>query len=101
MTQINNEQQWKLEDINIRFNDWGDYKDKYTGKVKFSNNKNEAFIFTLTPERCAQYLHLIKEEVCGAADKLGERLIQSLNLLPAPAEKKELGEAISHEEVTI
>ncbi len=98
MTTINNEQEWKLEDLSIRFNDWGDYKGKYTGKIKFSNKQQEAFMFNLTPEEVQQYIHLLKDKIVGNASKLGEYMIQSLSLLPAPA-SMQIGEEIHHEAV--
>ena len=98
-TTINNENAWRLESLDIRFNDWGDYKGKYTGKVKFQNKENEAFVFNLTPERTAEYLNLIKNEVGAAATHLGDKIIQSLNLLPESIKPARIGEEIPHESI--
>ena len=96
-TTINNENAWRLESLDIRFNDYGDYKGKYTGKIKFQNKENEAFVFNLTPERTAEYLNLIKNEVGAAATHLGDRIIQSLNLLVNVPKLAQIGEEIAHE----
>lgn len=94
-TTINNENGWRLETLNIRFNDYGDYKGKYTGKITFQNKENEAFSFNLSPERSAACLDLIKDEVGSQATRLGDKIIQSLNLLPE--QPSLIGEEIAHE----
>lgn len=91
MTTIDNQDGWRLENLDIRFNNWGDYKDKYTGTIKFQNKQNEAFVFNLSPEEITQYVALIKDKVTNAGARLGERLIQSLNVLVAPVEQKSIG----------
>jgi hypothetical protein len=98
-TTISNENGWRLETLEIRFQDWGEFKGKYTGAVKFQNKEREAFVFNLSPERCAEYLTLIKEEVGAAATSLGNKIIQSLNLLPQSVKPAQIGEEIPHESV--
>lgn len=90
---------WKLKSLNIQFQDWGDYKGKYTGKIQFENKESEAFTFNIKPEMVQEYLSLIKNELVSAASSLGDNLMNSLNLLPAPEEKKMIGEDIEHEPV--
>jgi hypothetical protein len=81
MQQVVNDD-WTVESITISMQKWGDYKGKYTGKIKFENKSEEAFMFNLRPEMCEEYLKLISQEVVGAASMLGERLLTSLKLLP-------------------
>ena len=96
-----NEPGWKMKSLSIYFNEYGDYSGKYTGKVQFENRQNEAFVFNLSPQRCEEYLRLIKDELVGAASSLSERLLQSLNMLPEAPGKKLIGETIPHEEIAI
>lgn len=99
MENLNNPD-WRLETLDIRFNDYGDFKGKYTGRVKFQNKQQEAFMFNLRSDQAEEYLRLIKGELVGAASGLGDKLLHSLNLLPPPEEKKQIGEIIEHEEMT-
>lgn len=92
-------QQWKLKDLRIEFQEYGDYKGKYVGKIKFDNDESEAFMFNLRPEMCQQYLALIKDELANAASNLATKVMQTLNLLPAPSAPNSLGTEIPHEEV--
>lgn len=73
---------WKLKSISITFQDWGDYKGKYLGKIAFENRVQEAFMFNIRPELCEDYLKLISKELVGAAGMLSEKLMHSLKLLP-------------------
>lgn len=77
---------WKLESLRIEFQTYGDYKGKYCGKVRFNNREDEAFMFNLTPDDTEKYLQLINEKLVATASHLGDRLLASLNLLPAPRE---------------
>ncbi len=77
---------WRLESLNISFQTWGDYKGKYVGKVRFNNRDEEAFMFNLTPEDTEKYLQLINEKLVLTASHLGDKLLASMNLLPAPRE---------------
>lgn len=79
MTNNNN---YKLKSLDIRFQDYGEYKGKYMGKIAFENNQNEAFMFNLSPEETDKYLQLISEKMVGSASHLAENLLQSMNLLP-------------------
>jgi hypothetical protein len=95
---MNNKAEWKLKDLSIRFQEYGDYKGKYIGKVEFTNKESEAFTFNVTPQRAEQFLNLIKDQLVDSASHLGEMLLQSLDLL-LPAPKPEIGTAIEHEVV--
>ena len=88
--------EWKLKDLSIRYQEYGDYKGKYIGKIEFSNKESEAFTFNVTPERAEQFLNLIKDQLVSSANSLGEKLLQSLDLL-LPAPKKVIGTEIEHE----
>ena len=77
-------EKWQLKSINIELATWGDYKGKYVGKIKFENDEQEAFMFNLSPEDCAKYMELISGKLINSASHLGDKLLASLNLLPAP-----------------
>ena len=76
--EILNDAAWRLKSINISFQEWGEYKGKYVGKMEFANKQQEAFTFNITDEKAIQFLALIRENVVDSASKLGERLMQSL-----------------------
>lgn len=75
---------WKLKRLDIQFQTYGDYKGKYVGKIEFDNRENEAFMFNMTPEDTQRYIELVSEKLVNSASHLGDKLLASLNLLPAP-----------------
>jgi len=75
---------WKLESLKIEFQNWGDYKGKYVGKVKFTNKDEEAFMFNLTPDDTQDYINLVSKKLVQSASHLGSKLLSSLDLIPAP-----------------
>ncbi len=92
---ITNTADYKLKTLRIEFKEYGEYKGKYVGTIAFENGVNEAFMFNLSPEKTAQYLELVSEELVKSASSLGEKLLQSMNLLPAPTDKlSQIEEAI-------
>lgn len=99
MTSFENQQGWQLESLRIDFQTYGEFKGKYVSKIVFQNKKTDAFTFVLSPEKTEQYLHLIKDEIATSAGMLGQRLLQSLSLLPPPSGTKSIGEEISSETV--
>ena len=99
MTTFENEQGWRLESLRIELQTWGEFKGKHTAKITFSNKNSDAFTFVLSPDETLAYMHLIKDKIASSAGFLGQRLIQSLGLLPAPEETKAIGEAIPHENI--
>ncbi len=99
MTTFENEQGWQLESLTIAYQNWGEFKGKHTAKITFQNKNSDAFTFVLSPEETLQYMHLIKDKMVDNAGFLGQRLLQSLSLLPASKETKSIGEDISHEPV--
>ena len=75
---------WKLESLKIDFQPYGDYRGKYVGKVRFNNKEDEAFMFNLSPDETQEYLTLVSKKLVTSASHLGDKLMSSLNLLPAP-----------------
>lgn len=75
---------WKLKRLDIELQEYGDFKGQYGGKIHFVNNDNDAFIFRLTAEDTAKYINLVSEKLVQSASHLGDKLLASLNLLPAP-----------------
>ncbi len=84
--EILNDSQWRLKSINITFQEWGEYKGKYLGKIQFGNGQQEAFSFNIHEDKAMQFLALIKDSVVDSAAQLGNRVLQSLpSELMAPA----------------
>lgn len=75
---ILNDSQWRLKSINITFQEWGEYKGKYLGKIQFGNGQQEAFSFNIAEDKALQFLALIKDSVVDSAAQLGNRVLQSL-----------------------
>jgi len=98
MTQISNAD-WKLKDLTVRLQEYGEYKGKYIGKIQFTNKDEEAFTFNVSQEKTHQLLNIIKDQLVTAATNLGENLMNSLGLLAPPEPKKEIGTIIEHEPV--
>src|SRR5882672_3972961 len=100
--EILNDSQWRLKSINISFQEWGEYKGKYIGKIEFANRTNEAFSFNITDEKTHQFLSLIRDNVVDSAANLGQRLMQSLPpQLMAAAEPKAIEETTTIQSATV
>lgn len=93
--EILNDQQWRLKALNIQFMEYGEYRGKYVGKIEFANKQNEAFTFNISEEKANQFLALIRDSVVDSAHHLGDRILQSMPFLPAPAAQTAI-EDISH-----
>jgi hypothetical protein len=78
MTEKQND--WKLKELKLEFNTYGEYEGKYTGKVRFLNGEFESFEFRIRPEMAEPYIDLIAADVVKGAESLGIRLIESLGL---------------------
>lgn len=83
MTQIINEE-WRLETLRIDFQSYGEFKGKHICKVEFKNSNNDAFTFNLSPDETLEYIHIINKKIIQSASYLGDKLLASLGLLPAP-----------------
>lgn len=80
----NSENGWRLETLNISYQNWGEFKDKFIGKVTFQNKMGDAFMFTLNEQETQEYINLVSQRLVHSASHLGDKLLNSLNLLPAP-----------------
>lgn len=78
MTQDN--EKWRLQKIELEFQQFGEHKGKYIGKIKFMNGEWESFDFKIRPEMADSYIKLISEDVVKCADSLANRLVDSLNI---------------------
>lgn len=87
---------YRLESLTIRYNDYGEYKGRHTGKITFQNNQSEGFMFNLSPEETGQFIKMIEPKLVASASQLGQKLLSSLAMLPAPTPP--IGEFISHEQ---
>lgn len=74
------EENWKLKRLEIEFQEWGESKGKYKGKITFKNDQSEYFEFNLVPELTQQYFELIAPQIIKNANELGNKLIESLDL---------------------
>jgi hypothetical protein len=71
---------WKLDKIELEFNNYGENKGKYTGKVRFQNGDYESFSFKIRPDLAGPYVDLIAKDVVRGADSLARRLCESLGI---------------------
>ena len=85
MTEILNNEEWRLKSLFIDYQEWGELKGKYLGKVTFANGEKDSFNFSLTSEQSHEYLALIQQAVVKSANRLGEKVVNSMpKPLPAP-----------------
>lgn len=75
---INNE--WKLQKIELELQTFGDNKGKYIGKIKFQNGDYESISFKIKPNMAQQYIDLMSSDIVKHTEALNERLLSSLNL---------------------
>ena len=78
---------WRLQKIEIEFkHGWSHekdpekQKDRYEGKITFTNEESESFSFKVKPNMAQKYIDLIATDIVIAATGLGERLKESLGL---------------------
>lgn len=80
MKEINNNEDWRLQKIELEFQRFGENKGKYIGKIRFENGDFESFEFKIKPEMAQPYIDLIGSDIVKCAESLGSRLIKSLGL---------------------
>lgn len=78
--------EWNLKSLSIEFQEWGEFKGSYVGKIVFANGAKDAFTFSLSTEETSKYLELISQKVGSSAAELGQKIIESLKFLPAPGQ---------------
>lgn len=78
--------EWNLKSLSIEFQEWGEFKGSYVGKIVFANGAKDAFTFSLSTEETSRYLELISQKVGSSAAELGQKIIESLKFLPAPGQ---------------
>lgn len=81
--EINPEDDWKLDKIELEFQKWGEDKGNYSGRISFSNGSHESFSFKIRPEMAEPYIKLIGDDIVKGARNLGDRLVKSLGLVEA------------------
>ncbi len=69
---------WKLKDLSLRMNTYGEFEGKLTGKITFGNDDCDEFTFTLYPDKVLELLAPLSDIISGAAGQLGEKLLESL-----------------------
>ena len=75
-----NEENWRLQKIELEFKRWGEEKGTYAGTISFENDENEMFRFKIRPDLAEPYITLIAADIVKGADLLAQRLIESLKL---------------------
>ncbi len=75
---------WNLKSLSIIFQEYGEFKGMYVGKIEFTNGSRDAFTFTLSQDETADYLNIISKKVRQSASQLGEKIVESLKFLPTP-----------------
>lgn len=75
--------EWQLKELRIELQEWGNFKGSYVGKVTFANGNKDAFTFTLSPEESRKYLEVVADKVGSSAVELGQKVMESLKLLPS------------------
>lgn len=71
---------WRLDSIKLEFQNYGEEKGKYTGKITFQNGEYESFSFKIRPEMAERYIQVLSKDIVNSASQLGERLTESLGL---------------------
>lgn len=94
--EILNSEEWRLKSLAIEFQEWGEHKGKYLGKVMFANGQKDAFTFSLTEDQSHEYLALVQQAVVRSANRLGDKVANSMPK-PLPAATPVI-EDISHTE---
>lgn len=79
---------WKLQSLNINRSWNSSNVNDYTGKIRFTNAKEEEISFNIPPEKMTQLLEIISDNVVDSARELGAGLVQSMQkaALPPPPE---------------
>ena len=80
MSEKTKQDDWKLDKIELEFQSYGEDKGKYAGRIKFSNGEYESFSFKIKPDMAKPYIDLISDDIVEGAQRLGQRLIESLGL---------------------
>lgn len=78
MVELINNEEWKLRSLQIDFQEWGEHKGKYIGKVTFANGQKDAFTFSLDEAQSHDYLALIQQAVVKSANRLGDKIVNSM-----------------------
>lgn len=71
---------WVLDKIEIEFQNYGEHKGKYAGRIRFQNGEFESFTFKIRPDMAQPYINIISEDIVRCAESLGSRLVESLGL---------------------
>lgn len=72
--------EWRLQKIQLEFENYGENKGKYVGRITFQNGDYESFNFKIKPEMAKPYIDIMSKDIVRCAESLGSRLIESLGL---------------------
>jgi hypothetical protein len=68
---------WRLQKIQLEFENYGENKGKYVGRITFQNGEFESFNFKIKPEMAKPYIDIISKDIVICAEALGSRLVES------------------------
>ena len=79
------ENNWKLDNISIRFKQGYGWEkkehkrhDRYEGTISFVNEEDESFCFNIPENYTQQYLDIMANDIVRCATDLGKRLAESI-----------------------
>jgi hypothetical protein len=79
--------EWKLDSIQIKFENGYTWKqkeeekhDRYVGKVSFVNDESESFNLKIPADMTERYLDLMREDIIRTAETLGNKIADSMKL---------------------
>lgn len=85
----NQNQEWRLQRLEVNYNLYGEHKDQYTGSARFTNGVKMDVNFMLDQSKCNKFISLIQEEIQEQAKNLGSLLVTSMPIALPPATKTE------------
>lgn len=77
-TEAKNPKQWRLKQISIELQKYGEFKGKYLGKITFDNEDSESFTFNIQNDMAERYLKVMANDLVAAASQLSTDLLDTL-----------------------
>ena len=80
--------EWRLNKIEIKFENGYDFKekeeekhDRNVGKIEFSNEDGESFNLKIPANMTTRYMDLMREDIIKTAETLGAKIADSIRLV--------------------
>jgi hypothetical protein len=87
---------WSLKSLSIIKVEWGENRGQYKGKIVFESGTAEEMAMNIPPERCAEYMKILAEDIVASANDLGARVANSI-MPPALPESSQNNEATNNQ----